>query len=1051
VSNEANTEVNESENTSFSFVKSEHKILDFWKQNEIFKKSLEQTKKGKPYIFYDGPPFATGLPHHGHLLASTLKDIIPRYFTMKGRYVERRFGWDCHGLPIEHQIDKKLGMSAQDAVKQLGVKGYNDECRSIVQRFTSEWERTITRIGRWVDFENDYKTMDPEFMESVWWVIGQLWDKDLIYQGTKVVPFSTALGTVLSNFEASSNYQDVQDPAVTVLFKVLDQDFHIAAWTTTPWTLPSNLALCMGPEIEYVKIRDIDRDIKFIIAKERVEAYSKKRNYEVISTHTGAELKGLRYEPLFPYFKKAADVGAFVVLNDSYVTTTDGTGIVHIAPAFGEDDNRIMKEAGISALECPVDDAGKFTAEVTDFVGVHVKTADKDIIKKLKDEGKLYDQGVLVHSYPFCPRSDTPLIYKAIPSWYVAVEKIKDRLLAANAQINWTPSHIKDGRFGKWLEGSRDWSISRNRIWGTPIPIWINDKTNNRICISSIDDLYQRTGTKVTDLHKESVDDLTFTHVGEEGVYRRIPEVLDCWFESGSMPYAQLHYPFENKEMFENGFPAEFIAEGLDQTRGWFYTLTVLSTALYDKPAFKNVIVNGLVMAEDGKKMSKSLNNYTPPDDLMETFGADALRLYLINSGLVKGEEQRFVDSGVKDMVRKALLPWQNSFKFFQTYAEVDGWSPVSNFKTSDNIVDRWLLSNLQTMKKNITKEMDEYHLYNVVPALFTFIEDLTNWYIRLNRARFWGDGLNDDKCAAYSTLYTALRELTISMAPFTPFFSEHVFQELRKMNKAEPLSVHLCSYPIADEQLINSDLEVAVGRMQQIILLGRQKRNQVQIKVKTPLKRLTIIHKDEKLLQEISKLSEYIQTELNVKHIETSSDESKFIKLYAKANLPLLGKKLGKEMGKYKALIEKLDGAALIELEDEGSLMIEDVKFFPEEILIFREAKEGTEAMSNRFISVDIDTKLDQSLVDEGIAREISSAIQKQRKTINLKVDDRISITFSGNDKFNALMSSPIHSKYIQDQTLSQTINLSTSLTGLLVDVNIDDDVIGSFVVTKI
>jgi len=397
VSNDVNTEVNESENTSFSFVKSEHKIIDFWKQNEIFKKSLDQTRKGKPYIFYDGPPFATGLPHHGHLLASTIKDIIPRYFTMKGRYVERRFGWDCHGLPIEHEIDKKLGMSAQDAVKKIGVKGYNDECRSIVQRFTSEWERTITRIGRWVDFENDYKTMDPEFMESVWWVIGQLWDKDLIYQGTKVVPFSTALGTVLSNFEASSNYQDVQDPAVTVLFKVKDQDFYIAAWTTTPWTLPSNLALCMGPEIEYVKIHDKDKDIKFIIAKDRVETYSKKRNFEVLSTHTGAELKGLRYEPLFPYFKKHEAVGAFVVLNDGYVTTTDGTGIVHIAPAFGEDDNRVMKEAGITALECPVDDAGKFTHEVTDFVGVHVKTADKDIIKKLKDETS-YDYCC----YPFC-------------------------------------------------------------------------------------------------------------------------------------------------------------------------------------------------------------------------------------------------------------------------------------------------------------------------------------------------------------------------------------------------------------------------------------------------------------------------------------------------------------------------------------------------------------------------------------------------------------------------------------------------------------------------
>ncbi len=1050
MSTDVNTEVNESETTSFSFVKTEHKILDFWREQDIFKKSLDQTRKGKPYIFYDGPPFATGLPHHGHLLASTLKDIVPRYFTMKGRYVERRFGWDCHGLPIENEIDKKLGMSAQDAVKQLGVKGYNDQCRAIVQRYTSEWERTITRIGRWVDFKNDYKTMDPEFMESVWWVISELWRKDYIYQGTKVVPFSTALGTVLSNFEATSNYQDVQDPAVTVLFKVCDQDFYIAAWTTTPWTLPSNLALCMGPEIEYVKVHDKDRDIKFIIAKDRVEAYSKKRNYEVLESYTGAQLKGTRYEPLFPYFKKDEALGAFVVLNDNYVTTGDGTGIVHIAPAFGEDDNRVMKEASIGAIECPVDDAGKFTAEVTDFAGVHVKTADKEIIKKLKDEGKLYDQGVLVHSYPFCPRTNTPLIYKAIPSWYVSVEKIKDQLLKSNDQINWTPAHIKEGRFGKWLEGARDWAISRNRIWGTPIPIWINDKTDNRICIGSIEELYKYTGTKVTDLHKESVDDLTFTQTGEEGTYRRIPEVLDCWFESGSMPYAQLHYPFENKEMFKEGFPAEFIAEGLDQTRGWFYTLTVLSTALFGKPAFKNVIVNGLVMAEDGKKMSKSLKNYTPPDDLMETFGADALRLYLINSGLVKGEEQRFVDNGVKDMVRKVLLPWQNSFKFFQTYAEVDGWSPVKNFKTSDNIVDRWLLSNLQTLKKNIAFEMEEYHLYNVVPALFTFIEDLTNWYIRLNRARFWGDGLNDDKCAAYSTLYTALRELTISMAPFAPFFSEYVFQELRKMNSAEPLSVHLCEYPMPNDYLINSDLEVAVGRMQQIILLGRQKRNQVQIKVKTPLKRLTIVHKDQKLLNEISKLSEYIQAELNVKNIELSTDENNFIKLYAKANLPVLGKKLGKDMGKYKALIEKLNGAALATLEEKGELALDGITFYPEEILIFREAKEGTEAMSNRFISIDMDTKLDQDLIDEGIAREISGGIQKQRKNMDFKVDDRITIAFNGNDKLKAIMTNPTHAKYIKDQTLATEIKEAASLTNA-VEISIEDGVTGSFVITKI
>ena len=1035
MSTDQNTLVIEAENSSFSFVESEHRVLSFWKEQNIFKKSLEQTKNNPPYIFYDGPPFATGLPHHGHLVGSTLKDIIPRYFTMKGRYVERRFGWDCHGLPIEHEIDKKLEMSAQEAVKKLGVKGYNDECRSIVQRFTSEWEKTITRIGRWVDFENDYKTMDPTFMESVWWVVSELWKKDLIYQGTKVVPFSTALGTVLSNFEASSNYQDVQDPAITVLFKVKNADFYIAAWTTTPWTLPSNLALCMGAEIEYVKILDKDKNIKLLLAKDRLETYSKKRNFEILSTHTGAELKGLHYEPLFPYYKKHEASGAFVVLNDAYVTTSDGTGIVHIAPAFGEDDNRVMKEAGIAIIECPVDDAGKFTSDVLDFVGKHVKEADKDIIKKLKDNGTLYEQGVLVHSYPFCPRSDTPLIYKAIPSWYVSVEKIKDRLLKSNSQINWTPSHIKEGRFGKWLEGSRDWSISRNRVWGTPVPIWINDKTNKRMCIGSIEELYKLTGTKVTDLHKESVDHLVFKMDGEEGVYHRIPEVLDCWFESGSMPYAQLHYPFENEKMFKEGFPAEFIAEGLDQTRGWFYTLTVLSTALFDKPAFKNVIVNGIVMAHDGKKMSKRLKNYTPPDELMEQFGADALRLYLINSGLVKAEEQRFADAGVKDMVRKALLPWQNSFKFFQTYAEVDGWSPVKNFRTSDNIVDRWLLSNLQTLKKNIAKEMEEYHLYNVVPALFTFIEDLTNWYIRLNRARFWGDGLTDDKCAAYSTLYTALRELTISMAPFAPFFSEYVFLELKKLNPNELESVHLCLYPVADDKLINEDLEIAVGRMQQLILLGRQKRNLVQIKVKTPLKRLTIIHKDQKLLNEINKLSEYIKTELNVKNIELSTDENNFIKLYAKANLPILGKKLGKDMGKYKALIEKLDAEHLSTLEEKGSLIIDGITFSTEEILIYREAKPKTEAMSNRLISIDMDTLLTQELIDEGLAREVVNRIQKSRKELHFNVGDRIIVNYQGSSEIEKVIEN--FKEHIGAETLALKFNKSSQELSLKYDID--------------
>ncbi|MCP4912212.1 MAG: isoleucine--tRNA ligase [Oligoflexia bacterium] len=1025
---------------SFSFVEAEHGVLKFWKDKEIFKKSLDKTRGNDPYIFYDGPPFATGLPHHGHLVASTLKDIVPRYFTMKGRYVERRFGWDCHGLPVEHEIDKKLGMSAQDAVKKLGVKGYNDECRSIVDRYTNEWEKTITRIGRWVDFENDYKTMDTPFMESVWWVFKQLWDKNLIYQGTRVVPFSTALGTVLSNFEAGQNYQDVQDPAITVLFKIKDEDAYLAAWTTTPWTLPSNLCLCAGADIDYVKVKDEDLGKTFYMAKDRLEAYSKKRNFTVVEEMKGSDLKGKRYEPLFPYFNKFEADGGFQVLNDDYVTTDAGTGIVHIAPGFGEDDNRVMKEAGLEEVfACPVDDAGKYTHHITDYEGRYVKEADKDIMKRLKDEGKLYEQSVLVHSYPFCYRSDTPLIYKAIPSWYVRVEEIKARLLKSNEQIHWVPGHIKEGRFGKWLEGARDWSISRNRVWGTPLPVWFNKTTENFVCIGSIEELKKYSGVEVDDLHRESVDDLKFTIEGEEGEYQRITEVLDCWFESGSMPYAQLHYPFENKEIFEKGFPAEFIAEGLDQTRGWFYTLTILATALFDKPAFKNVIVNGLVMAEDGKKMSKSLRNFTSPDLLMEEYGADAMRLYLINSGLVKAEEMRFADAGVKDMVRRALLPWFNSYKFFRTYAKVDGWNVNDHFEESENITDRWIISNLQTLKKNISVEMEGYRLYNVVPALFTFIEDLTNWYIRLNRTRFWADGLEKDKCSAYSTLFTCLKELSAAMAPFAPFLSEFIYQDLRSFvadGKGMEESVHLCDYPVADESKINSMLEEAVDRMQQIILLGRQKRTEVKIKVKTPLASCTVVHKDQALLDEIKKLEEYIQTELNIKEITYSTEENDFITLYAKPNLPVLGKRLGKRMGQFMGMIKGLSGDDLLKLESEGSIELGGEKFESTDFLIFREAKEGTNAVSNRFISIDIDCNLTPELISEGLAREVVNRIQKTRKEDGLNVDDRINVVFNASEELSKVIET--HKDYISKETL--TLSLTSGDTTGGADLPIDE-----------
>ncbi|MFZ8931285.1 MAG: isoleucine--tRNA ligase [Pseudomonadales bacterium] len=1022
----------------FSFVEAEHEVLAFWQKEGIFEESLAQTRDGAPYIFYDGPPFATGLPHHGHLVASTIKDIIPRYFTMKGRYVSRRFGWDCHGLPVEHEIDKQLGLSAQDAVEKLGVKGYNDACRGIVQRYTQEWRSTITRLGRWVDFDHDYKTMDPWFMESVWWVVKQLFDKGLVYQGQKIVPVSTALGTGLSNFEANLNYKEVQDPAITVLLKLCDEDAHLAIWTTTPWTVPSNLAVCVNPELSYVKVRDSERNVTFYLAEGRVAAYGERHALEVLEVVPGSALAGRRYEPAFPYFEDQRAAGAFTVITGDYVTADDGTGLVHQAPAFGEDDYNAFRAAGLDAFAMPVGLDGRFDAQVPDFAGQHVKDADREIIRHLKESGALYEQDVIVHSYPFCYRSETPLIYRAVPSWYVKVEQLKDRLLTANRQVCWVPDHIQEGRFGKWLEGARDWAISRNRVWGTPLPLWVNDETGTVHCIGSREELATLTGTLVDDLHREFVDDLTFTKDGEPGVYRRVPEVLDCWFESGSMPYAQLHYPFENAELFEQGFPAEFIAEGLDQTRGWFYTLTVLGVALFDQPAFRNVIVNGLVLAEDGTKMSKSKRNFTPPDELMERYGADALRLYLINSGLVRAEEQRFADTGVRELTRRALLPWYNAFNFFHTYAELDGFTPVELAEPTA-VLDRWILSRLQTLKATVGEEMEGYRLYNVVPRLFEFIEELTNVYIRYNRDRFWTEGPSADKTAAFSTLYRALLELSQTMAPFAPFLSETLYQRLRDLGNRDalPRSVHLCAYPEAEPARMDPRLEVAVDRMQQVILLGRQKREEARLGLRQPLAKLTVIHRDGALLDDIRALEVELARELNVKEIAYSTDESAFIRLYAKANFKQLGRRLGKDMKRYAAAIAALGPEAIEAFVETGMLELEGERFGEGDLEVFREPQPAKEALSNRFITIDLSTELTPALREEGLAREVVNRIQRARKDADFHVSDRITVRYAAAAPLAAAIE--VHGAYIGGETLAVALvpeaNLGEEATAVTID----------------
>ncbi len=1014
-----------SPSSNFSFVETEHDMLLFWKQHHVFQTSLEQSKNKPKFVFYDGPPFATGLPHHGHLVASTIKDIIPRYQTMLGHYVERRFGWDCHGLPIEHEIDKSLGMSAKEAVEGLGIAKYNDECRGIVQRYTQEWQKTITRLGRWVDFDNDYRTLEPWYMESVWWVFKQLWDKGLVYQGEKVVAYSTELETVLSNFEATSNYKDVQDPAISVLFKLEDEDCYLAAWTTTPWTLPSNIALCVNPDFDYAKVHDQSVNKTFWVAQELLENFSKGHSIEILSTAKGSDLTGKSYTPIFSYFTHQKDKGAFKVLADTFVSQESGTGIVHIAPAFGEEDQRVCRENDIGASVCPLDSRGRFTSDVSDFSGVYVKDADKPIIQALKEQGLLYRHDTIVHSYPFCPRSDTPIIYRTIPSWYVKVTQLRDRLVENNNQIKWVPEHIQQGRMGKWLENAIDWAVSRNRYWGTPLPIWINDVSEKQYCIGSIEELKSLTGSQVEDLHRDHIDHLTFTLSGEEGVYRRIPEVFDCWFESGSMPYAQVHYPFENKQEFEANFPASFIAEGVDQTRGWFYTLQVLSECLFGKPAFTNVIVNGIVMAEDGKKMSKRLKNYTAPDILMEQYGADALRLCLINSGLVKAEEQRFSDKGVQEMVRQVLLPWYNGFKFFKTYADIDGWK-ANISSTRDNLLDQWIISRLESLKEKVNAEMQIYHLYEVVPSLFEFLENLTNWYIRLNRSRYWQTEMNGDKKSAYATLYYCLNTFTTLMAPFTPFLSEFIYQQLKEYDKDtnRPISVHLCRYPQTIEELELPELEKSVQSFQHLIIMGRQMRNDIKVKLKTPLSRATILHRDTVVLQDIQRLSNYIKTELNFKSLSFSTDEGKFIELYAKANFPLLGKRLGKNMKYYANLIANLAPTDIDQLQQYGYLEIDGQRFTEEEIVIYRKAKEGVNAISDRYISMEFEPRLNEDLIAEGMIREIVGRIQKLRKSSGFDVADKISVSICTSDVVKNWIEH--HQEYLQTETLATHVDFN-------------------------
>ena len=1003
------------------FPQQEEEVLVFWQECRIFEKSVEGRPSSDPFIFYDGPPFASGLPHYGHLLASIIKDVVPRYWTMRGRQVERRFGWDCHGLPVENEAEQQLGLSSRRDILEYGVGPFNEFCRGLVLRYTGEWQRFIQRVGRWVDWSNQYHTMDLEFMESVWWVFRALWDQDLIYEGYKSLAYCPRCATPLSNFEVNQGYEDTQDPSVTLRFKVRgEEDTWILAWTTTPWTLPSNMGLAVGHDVAYARVW-MQTGEQLIVARSLVEQVFAKREDEIarVEEQPIEALLQMTYEPLFDYFEERRQDGAFRVVGAAFVSTEEGTGIVHTAPGFGEDDYQLGRREGLPVV-CPIDEDCCFTAEVTDFEGQFVKDTDNAILRTLRDSGLLFSEGSLVHSYPFCWRCESPLIYRAISTWFVKVEAIKDRMVAANQEIWWIPEHIKDGRFGRWLDGARDWAISRSRYWGTPLPIWRNDDTGETVCIGSRAELEQHCQHPVEDLHKHVIDEIELPSASGSGTLRRVPEVLDCWFESGSMPYGQSHYPFDDKSYFESNFPADFISEGLDQTRGWFYTLTVLAAALFDRPAFKNCIVSGMLLAEDGRKMSKRLKNYPEPTEMVDRYGADALRLYLLNSAALKAEELRMTEAGIKQSLRDVIIPLWNAYSFFVTYARIDGWRPGPQGEVdASHQLDRWILSELQTLIHTINAEMEAYRLYRTVPAMVAFVEKLTNWYIRRSRRRFWKSEDDADKAAAYATLYEVLVQFVKSLAPVLPFVSETIYQNLVRSCRPEaPESVHLCDMPMADESRRDRELEGQMELAARAVVLGRSLRSKHNLKIRQPLRRLLLLPPDEHCRQALEEMIPLIAEELNIKEVALVDDEASVSDVSYKPNFRALGPRFGRRMKEVAARIQQLTPEELGELRAGRTVQVAGGEISLDDVEVQRREKEDVVVAVDNNLCVGLDLHLDEGLLMEGRAREFVNRVQNMRKEGGLEVADRIRLWTRGGQTVEQAVQA--HAGYIGAETLA-------------------------------
>ena len=1013
----------------------ENEISDYWDEINAFQTSLNNRKNNQIFRFYDGPPFPTGSPHYGNLLAGVIKDIVPRYWTMRGYYVERRFGWDVHGLPIEMEVQKNLNLEDPQQIDEYGIDKFNEACRAQVQTNTENWEKITRKIGRWVDFENDYKTMDIDFMESVWWVFKELWEKELIYQDYKVLPYSWAASTPLSNFEANMDYREVEDPSIYFTLNAREDFNHVKkgdkflVWTTTPWCIPGNLAIAVGKGIEYSRIA-LNGEF-YWIATERLDEL---KDYEIenILTCDGSDLIGASYVPAYQEYEDLFLDGAFRLIHSDDTNTESGSGLVSQAPAYGESDFYALKNSGIEVIADPVTLFGKFDHTFSELEGLNVKDADIQIMKQLKERGNLFSQKTEMHSYPFCWRTGTPLIYKAIPTWFVNVEKIRDRMVELNQSTHWVPGFIGEKRFSNWLGNARDWAISRNRYWGSCIPVWINeDDPNDRICIGSVSELENLTGENITDLHRHYLDDLIIEKDGK--TYRRTSEVLDCWFESGAMPYGQQHYPFENEELFMEGFPADFIAEGLDQTRGWFYTLTVLAVALFDSVAFKNCITTGMILAEDGRKMSKSLKNYPDPEELLNEYGGDSLRAYLIDSPVVRGEPLKFSEEGVKLVTRNIILPLWNSYSFFSTYANADEITFEELEKASPleerSLMDRWIVSSLQSLIKVVNEKMENYYLYEVIPPLMNFVDELTNWYVRSNRKRFWKEkGVDDvDKINAFKTLHEVLIEFNKAMAPVLPFICEKIYQGLIDDEKT---SIHYCDYPESNPKFIDQDLEESVDLAKKIIKSVRNLRVKLKLPNKQPLKSVTIISNNENLGKKIALIENLIMNEINVKEIKIEKNIDAWIDYEFKPNYEKLGPSLGKDINKVAKYLKNISDDQKKLLLGSETIDVDGLKVNVEDIIVNLTKKRDDDGLDivGEF-SLLLDTELNQDLLMERMSRELVSYIQKERKNQEFDVTDRIKLTILTDDEF-VQKTVESFSTYIKSETLAIDLNIEISST---------------------